>query len=109
MRLNGMEFSVEEADRVMGTLPHMPVPDYQVHFKDGSGGAVHVHIEIVGDPAQAPIATIERDLPAHWKLSSTATLKDAIERGLVSGVTVEVVPAVSERGTKVKRFVSHVR
>jgi phenylacetate-coenzyme A ligase PaaK-like adenylate-forming protein len=109
VRLNGIEFTVDEADRVMGELPHMPVRDYQVHFKPGQGAAVHMHIEIVGDPAHAPLAAIERDLPASWRISSTATLKDALERGLLSGITITIVPAVSDRAAKAKRFVTHVR
>lgn len=110
LRINGLEFGVEEADRVMGNLPHLPVPDYQVHFEQ-EGVGVRMRVEIVGaDVGSGAIAQkIAQDLPDYWRLSGSATLRDALERGLLLGVTVELVPAVSERGGKVKRFVSHVR
>lgn len=116
VRINGLEFTVDEADRVMGELPHMPVPHYQVHFDPGEGSAVGMRVEIA-DPARAArpedaratAAAIERDLPAHWRLSSTATLQTALERGLLSSLQVVIVPAVSDPGTKTKRFINHVR
>lgn len=108
VRINGLEFTAEEADRVMGELPHMPVPEYQVHFNEGQGSGVDMHIEIVGTAeAAGQIAEIERDLPARWRLSSSATLADALARGLISRITVAIVPQVSDRGSKAKRFVSH--
>ncbi|MEK7109205.1 MAG: hypothetical protein AAB919_02105 [Patescibacteria group bacterium] len=110
VRINGLEFTVEEADRVMGELPHMPAPDYQIHFEPGEGAAVMMRIEIVGGPeTHAQAAGIARDLPARWRLSSTATLRDALDRGLLSGISVEIVPVVSDRTAKAKRFVTHVR
>jgi phenylacetate-coenzyme A ligase PaaK-like adenylate-forming protein len=108
MRINGLEFTVEEADRVMGELPQLPVPDYQVHFEPGEGAGVAMRIEIVGDPSHDARA-IARELPRQWRLSSSATLEDALTRGLLSDLTVELVPAVSQRGSKVKRFVLHDR
>lgn len=110
VRINGLEFTVEEADRVMGELPHLPVPDYQVHFEAGQGAAVRMRVEIVGGTEVATrVADIARDLPARWRLSSTATLQDALDRGLLSSLVVDIVPAVSDRAAKAKRFVTHVR
>lgn len=110
LRINGLEFTVEEADRVMGELPHVPVPEYQVHFEPAAGAAVTMRVEIVGDPqVAAQAAAIERDLPDLWRLSSNATLRTALERGLIAGLSVDIVPAVSDRAAKAKRFISHVR
>lgn len=116
MRINGLEFSVEEADKVMGNLPHLPTPHYQVHFEQGEGSGVAMRIEIA-DPtlaaqkeaARLMEARIEKDLPVLWKISSTASLATAVERGLLSSVRVAIVSELSERSAKAKRFVSHVR
>lgn len=107
VRLNGLEFSVEEADRALGELPHLPAPDYQVHFEPGAGAAVAMRVEIVSAPRDDADAVAE-ELARLWRLSGSATLKDALDRALLASLTVEFVPAVSERGAKVKRFVSHV-
>ena len=116
VRINGLEFTLEEADRVMGNLPHMPTPQYQVHFDKGERGGVAMRVEIA-DPALAARAAdaaamaqaIERDLPARWSMSSTSTLQTALERGLLSSLRVAIVPALSDSGAKAKRFVNHVR
>lgn len=114
VRLNGIEFTADEADRVMGELPHMPTPHYQVHFEPGEGSAVAMRIEIADAALQGKEASdmaerISRDLPAHWNISSSATLQTALERGLISSVRVSIVPTLSEQGAKAKRFINHVR
>lgn len=116
VRINGLEFTVEEADRVMGNLPHLPAPLYQVHFEDAAGGGVRMRVEIVHqalasrpEEASALARTISEELPRLWKVSSTASLQTALERGLLSEVRVEIVAALSEEAQKAKRFVSHVR
>ncbi|MDE1925392.1 MAG: hypothetical protein KGH79_04440 [Patescibacteria group bacterium] len=116
VRINGMEFTVEEADRIMGGLPHMSSPRYQVHFEAGEGAAVAMRVEIAdpalaarSEEARAMARSIERDLPARWRISSNATLQTAIERGLLSSVRVAIVPQVSSPGAKARRFVNHVR
>jgi len=114
VRLNGIEFIVDEADRVMGELPHMPTPHYQVHFDQGEGSAIAMRVEIVdtnlqGKEASDMAESIARDLPARWNISSSATLQTALERGLISSVRVSIVPTLSEQGAKAKRFINHVR
>jgi phenylacetate-coenzyme A ligase PaaK-like adenylate-forming protein len=116
VRINGLEFTVEEADRVMGNLPHLPTPLYQVHFEDAASGGVRMRVEIVNQalaarPEEAAVLarTISEELPRLWKVSSTASLETALERGLLSEVRVDIVPALSEEAQKAKRFVSHVR
>ncbi len=116
MRINGIEFTVDEADRVMGELPHMPAPQYQIHFSDGEKGGVAMRVEIADAAlaarrveAEALAQSIARDLPGRWHISPTATLATALERGLLSAVSVAIVPAVSDTTVKSKRFVNHVR
>ena len=116
VRVNGLEFTVEEADRVMGNLPHMPTPQYQVHFDEGERGGVAMRVEIAdpalaarGADAVAMAQAIERDLPARWKVSSTATLQTALERGLLSSLRIAIVPMLSDSGPKTKRFINHAR
>lgn len=116
VRLNGIEFTVDEADRVMGELPQLPVPSYQVHFLPGAGSAVLMRVEIADaalaarEPeARALAAELERVLPERWRISPSATLKDALERGLLAKLEVSIVPQVSEQGSKLKRLINHVR
>jgi len=112
VRINGLEFTVEESDRVMGELPHLPVPGYQIHFEEAPDASVRMLVEIVDERGSHPKTleeTLARELPSRWRLSSTATLKDALDKGLVSDFQVQLVPQVSDKSSKVKRFVTHVR
>lgn len=112
IRLNGLEFTVEEADRALGNLPHIPVPQYQVHFEE-EGSGVRMRIEIVnelsGHEARKLEEQIAKELPERWRVSSSATLKTALDKGLLSSIRIDIVPTVSDVSIKSKRFVNHVR
>ena len=114
VRLSGVEFDVEEADRVFGRLSR-PSARYQVHFKENSGGGIDIVVEIEDKETlragQAPV--VERALRSElldlWRISSGAVMRDALARGLFASLTVMIVPAVSVSGTKARRFINHVR
>ena len=116
LRINGMQFDVEEVDRAFATFPHIAGKEYQVHFypvKNSTAIAIKIETAdpaLVADAARAEdlAAFIERELPDVWRLSATATMRTALQKGAVASCTAEVVSEVSERGVKLKRFVNHV-
>ena len=115
LRINGVEFDLEEADRAFSKLPYLPSARYQVHFRPGEGAEVAISVEIA-DPtvssdtmfAQALAQRVEADLPDVWRISSTATVRTALEKKLFSSFTAQIVPHLSIEGTKAKRFINHV-
>src|SRR3989344_1437050 len=116
LRVNGMAFDVEEADRAFAVFPHVAGKEYQAHFYPVPGRtAVALKIEIADPAASADetrskelAAFAERELPAVWKLSATATVQTALENGSLASFSVSVVPTLSESGKKLKRFINHV-
>ncbi len=111
VRLNGMEFDAEAADRALSAFPHLATLPYQVHFYPTEGSsAITVVLELATAAAQSEdlASFAERELPDAWRLSATATLRTALERGLVASFTAKAVPALSVGGVKAKRFVNHV-
>jgi len=111
VRLNGMEFDVEASDRAFAVFPHLSGLPYQVHFYATEGSsAIRITVEIAAPQAQAEDLTrfIEAELPEIWRISATATIRTAIERGFISSFKAHAVPALSITGLKTKRFVNHV-
>ncbi len=111
LKLNGIEFNVEDSDRAFAVFPHLARVPYQIHFRPAPGStAVGLAVEVVAQGPQAEDLArfAEQELPQAWKLTSTATLRTAIERGLVSSFEVRAVPEVSAPSVKVKRFINHV-
>lgn len=114
VRLSGVEFDVEETDRVFSRLSR-PTARYQVHFNENPAGGIDLVAQIEDTEALrsgAP-ALIERALRSElldsWQLSAGAVMRDALARGLFSSFTVSIVPALSVSGAKAKRFINHVR
>jgi phenylacetate-coenzyme A ligase PaaK-like adenylate-forming protein len=112
VRLGGMEFDAEAADRVL--LAADASSAYQVHFYPGEGAAVRLVVEVL-DPkrsasaeGRALEARLKGELPERWRLSTSATVRTALERGLLSAFDVKVVPNLSAPSLKAKRFVNHV-
>lgn len=114
LRISGVQFDVEEADRVFGRLSR-PTSRYQVHFTEAPSGGVDIRIEIedaaLAGSAEAPIIgrAIEAELLDGWKLSADARMRDALSRGLFASFSVVFVPKVSTDSLKAKRFINHVR
>jgi phenylacetate-CoA ligase len=116
IKINGMEFDAESSDRAFATFPHVAELPYQVHFRgtgDATSVALTVELEdksLAQDSARAADFQrfVERELPDIWKISSTATVRTALDAGLISEFTVRIVPARSSVGTKIRRFVNHV-
>lgn len=112
VRLNGMEFDAEAADRALSAFPHLARLPYQVHFYPTEGSpAVRMVLELEaqGVERQEELARFaESEVPDAWRISGTATLRTALEKGLVSAFEAKCVPAVSVKGLKATRFVNHV-
>lgn len=115
VRINGVEFQVEEADNAFTSIAELQRPQYQVHFSnDGAGVAIRVEIAdplLLRDTERAGelSAIVERELPNAWKISASATLRTALERGLFTKFEVTIVPNLSVTGLKTRRFINHVR
>lgn len=114
MRINGVEFDVEEADRAFGAIASYAGANYQVHFRP-AGASAAIAVELL-DLARAK-ATIDSSVLAQriatelldsWRLAPGATLRSALERKLFVSLTVSFVPQFSSGGLKVKRFVNHL-
>lgn len=111
VRLNGMEFDAEAADRAFATFPHLAGVPYQVHFNPVEGSsavALDVEISAEGERGADLARFAEAELPDSWRISATATVRTALERGLLSSFSVRAVPALSVAGVKGRRFVNHV-
>ncbi len=112
VRLNGMEFDVEAADRAFSAFPHLKALPYQVHFYATKGSpaiAMTVELVVPDHTHAADIARFaEAELPDAWRISATATIRTAMDRGFVSSFEVRPVQTLSVTGLKAKRFVNHV-
>ena len=116
LRLNGIEFDAEAADRAFGGLPHL-LSRYQVHIYSAvSSAALRIVVEVMPSTQKGDAVSeetfarfVEGELLDNWKLSAQATMRTALERGLVESFTVSVVPAFSATSAKSKRFINHVR
>ncbi len=115
VRVNGMQFDVEESDRAFAVFPHLAGKEYQVHFYPIKGStAVSIQVEVV-DPvlstdserAHDLAAFIEREVPSVWRLSPTATMQTALAQGAVGTFKAIIVPVLSRGGVKVRRFITH--
>lgn len=113
VRLNGIEFDVESADRAFGTFPHLSALPFQVHFNAIPGTpaiSLVVEIQVPHLAAAGDLARfVEATLPDVWRISATATVRTALMRGLIASFEVRPVLALSATGLKAKRFVNHVR
>ena len=112
VRLNGVEFDVESADRAMGSLRELVRPHYQVHFREGkSGMQIEVEVEeprLAAHKERAALGErLARELALAWRISSGASVKDALARGLFSSLSMNFVSTLSAQGLKTKRFVNH--
>jgi hypothetical protein len=107
-----MEFDIEAADRAFTAFPHLSGVPYQVHFSATETPAIALTVEIVPPDAargENLAAFAQAELPDAWRISSTATIRTALERGLLASFAVRAVPALSAGGFKAKRFVNHVK
>jgi len=115
VRINGVEFTIEETDRVFSKLTRIAHPHYQVHFNPSPRSGAAIVVEIADERAArladtaALAALIEAELLDAWRLSASATMRTALERGLFDSFSVAIVPSLSAPGAKTKRFISHVR
>jgi len=105
-----MEFDVESSDRALATFPHLGGLPYQVHFYATGSTALAIVLELVAPAARAAdvVRFAEAELPDVWRISATATIRTALERGLIASFEVRAVSALSVTGLKTKRFVNHV-
>lgn len=115
LRVGGIEFDAEAADRAFAGLPHL-LSRYQVHFYSAtSSPALRIVVEIVGPAPEGDGAEeaftgfVREELLERWRLSAQANMKAALERGLVESFIVSLVPEFSAVSAKSKRFINHVR
>lgn len=111
VRLNGMEFDAEAADRAFFAFPHLANLPYQVHFHPAQGSTgLRVVVELVApEGVEEDVARFaERELPDSWRISGTATVRTAMKKGLIASFSVLPVKALSAAGLKAKRFINHV-
>ncbi len=117
IRIAGTEMTVEGAEAAFSSIRHLAGDQYQVHFYGDRIGAreiVRMVVEILetypleAGHRDAVAAEIVRRLPDVWRISQSATLRDAIEKGLFALPEVVFVKEFSEKSDKTKRLVNHL-
>lgn len=117
IRASGAEITVNGVERAFSAVRHLIGDRYQLHFySQPSNGreSVRIVIEVIdsdflGDRNRATIAEeVVRTIPDALRFSRTATLRDAIAKGLFSVPEVVFVKEFSCPGVKMKRLVSHL-
>ncbi len=114
MRVGGVDFRVEETDRLFSSLLSIPPCEYQIHFYSPKTPErkIRIVVEIKHPREHSPDKTayehIAREIESKWILAAGATMKDAVEKKLFEPVEISFVEKFSAESVKKKRFVSHL-
>lgn len=114
MRVGGVDFRVEETDRLFSSLLSIPPCEYQIHFypPEAVERSIRIVIEIKHPREHTPdkIAHnhIAREIEDKWVLAAGATMRDAVAKKLFEPVEISFVKEFSATSVKKKRFVSHL-
>lgn len=114
IRVGGVDFRVEETDRLFSSLVSIPPSEYQIHFYPAKTTAVNIRIVVEvkavrgREVAENAVDRIEREIEEKWILAPGATMKDAVARGLFEPVQISFVEKFSTESVKKKRFVNHL-
>ena len=116
VRVNGVEFTVDDADRLFASIPQLSHPQYQIHFDAPEKGSTAVPIRIeIEDPVAAIdpkrqamlVPVVEEYVKTQWAIGG-ATIKAAVEKGLFTYPRVTFVAELSVKGAKAKRLINHI-
>lgn len=114
IRVGGVDFRVEETDRLFSSLLSIPPCEYQIHFypPETIERKIKIVIEIKHPRGHTPdkIANgpIAREIEEKWILAAGATMKDAVAKKLFEPIEISFVKEFSVISAKKKRFVSHL-
>ena len=117
VKVNGMEVKIEDIEKALSYCTSDIGNIYQFHLyshKNDTDNREQIKI-VVETTIKHPTRfaqeeardNIIKSLLQRWKLTSSATVQDAIHKGLVSSVEVSFVDALSFQSTKTRRLVTH--
>lgn len=117
VKVNGMEIKIEDIEHALTYCSRDIGNTYQFHIYSHTHNTnTREQIKIVVETTikhptrfaqEEARDSIKKALLQRWKLTSSATLQDAVDKGLVSTVEVTFVEALSLQSTKTRRLVSH--
>lgn len=117
LKINGIEIRIEDVEKAISYCSLEIGPVYQLHFyshmhESKSNEQIRIVVEtIVQHPTtfakEEAKEKIKDTLMHMWHLTSSATLEDAIHKGLVSDLEIRFVDSLSTQGTKSRKLVSH--
>lgn len=113
IRLHGFEIRREDTDALFASLNGLPGRDYQIHlYTDVDQKKVRIVVELKVETSsithpQHVSDMVRNELLRGWMLAPGITAAHAIEKGVVSDLQVQFVPAFSVSGEKTRRLVNH--
>jgi len=116
IRVAGVEIKINDVEKVFNQLNHIIGDQYQIHFYENrEKPAIKIIIEVKEEGISAkflPLESIKTAAVNHlinnWRLSSTANLKEAINKGLFLIPEIKFVKEFSYKSDKTRRLISHL-
>ncbi len=118
IRVSGVEIKIDDVEKVFNQISHLIGDRYQLHFyenRDDSNVKIKIIIEIIEQNSAGKFLPLEdiktfviNHLMNNWRLSSTARLKDAVDKGLFLAPEIKFVKEFSFKSDKTKRLISHL-
>ena len=116
IRVSGVEIKINDVEDVFNQLNYIIGDQYQIHFyENNEKPAIQIIIEIKEERISAKFLSPENiktivinHLMNNWRFSSTANLKNAINKGLFLIPEVKFVEEFSYKSNKIRRLVSHL-
>lgn len=116
-KVNGMEIKVEDIESALSHCVNDIGNTYQIHlYSHAHNTNTREQIKIIVETTikhstrfaeEEAREKIIKTLLDEWRLTASATVRDAINKGLISEVQVLFVDALSLQTTKTRRLVSH--
>lgn len=121
LRINGVEIKSEDIEYALRNCREQIGDAYQLHFytrkseADNTKETIQIIVEIVASEnfIQSEFAKIEltekitKALLDEWKLTATATLQTAVDKGLFFSPEINFVNELSLKSFKVRHIVNH--
>ncbi len=116
IRVSGVEIKINDVEKAFSQLNHIIGNQYQIHFYENrENPAIKIIIEVKEEGISAkflPLESIKAAAVNHlinnWRLSSTANLKEAVDKGLFLIPEVKFVKEFSFKSNKTRRLISHL-
>ncbi len=111
IRIAGLEFKVSDLEEALRPISDLVGDSYQLHFyqnKSGDSIVTDLIIELAMLQNEVIESRVLDRVINYWRLSSSATLNDAIGRGLISKPVVRFVEEFSMKTEKRRKLINHI-